>query len=71
MFFGPSDIEYQLSNMAFVIFLLLLFIPNLGILLRRKFQKIRIFYNYFFSGINLGISYFLIHKLIQNQWFLG
>jgi|SRR6056297_2188927 len=71
MFFGPSDIEYQLSNLAFLMLLLCIFIPNMGILFRRKFQKIRIFYNYLFSGVNLGISYFLIYKLIQQNWFLG
>lgn len=71
MFFGPSDIEYQLSNLFFIIMLICLFIPNLGILFRRKFQRKRVFYNYIFSVINLGITYFLIHKLIQHHWFLG
>ncbi len=71
IFFGPSDIEYQLSSLFFVIMLICIFIPNLGILFRRKFQRIRVFYNYLFSGINLCISYFLIHKLIEQNWFLG
>lgn len=71
MFFGPSDIEYQLSNLFFIIMLICIFIPNLGILFRRKFQKIRVFYNYLFSVVNLCISYFLIHKLVQHHWFLG
>ncbi len=71
MFFGPSDIEYQLSNLFFTIMLICLFIPNLGILFRRKFRKFRVQYNYFFSLINLCISYFLIYKLIQHHWFLG
>lgn len=70
MFFGPSDIEYQLSNLFFIIMLICLFIPNLGILFRRRFQKVRVFYNYLFSVINLGITYFLIYKIIQHQWFL-
>lgn len=71
IFFMPSDIEYQLSNLFFVIMLICIFIPNMGILFRRRFQKIRVFYNYFFSGINLCITYFLIYKLIQQNWFLG
>ncbi|MFP4026013.1 MAG: hypothetical protein ACLFVR_15940 [Thiohalospira sp.] len=71
MFFGPSDIEYQLSNLFFMIMLICIFIPNLGILFRRKFQRIRVFYNYLFSFVNLSISYFLIHKLVQHHWFLG
>jgi CDP-diglyceride synthetase len=69
IFLGPSDIEYQLSNLFFIIMLICIFIPSLGILFRRRFQRIRVFYNYFFSVINLCISYFLIHKLMEQNWF--
>jgi CDP-diglyceride synthetase len=71
IFLGPSDIEYQLSNLFFIIMLICIFIPSLGILFRRRFQRIRVFYNYFFSVINLCISYFLIHKLMEQNWFWG
>jgi CDP-diglyceride synthetase len=71
IFLGPSDIEYQLNSLFFIIMLICIFIPSLGILFRRRFQRIRVFYNYFFSVINLCISYFLIHKLMEQNWFWG
>jgi len=70
MFFGPADIEYQISNLLFVILLLGLFLPNLGILLRRNFEKYRTEYNYTFSLINVVILTFILIKLIQHNWFL-
>ena len=70
MFFGPNDLEYQISNLIFVLLLVSLFIPNLGILLRRKFEKYRTEYNYLFSLINIIIIFFIIMKLVQHNWFL-
>jgi len=70
MFFGPTDIEYQLSELVFFGSLICFFIPNLGILFRRHFTKYRIHYNYFFSIFNLIITIFLIYKLDQFHWFI-
>ncbi|HAN18588.1 MAG: hypothetical protein A2X13_13835 [Bacteroidetes bacterium GWC2_33_15] len=70
MFFGPSDLEYQLSNLFFIILLICLFIPNLGILLRRNVNKYRVEYNFAFSLINGIIAAFMLYKLIQHGWFL-
>jgi len=70
MFYGPSDIENQLSEVFFFSLLLSLFIPNLGILFRRNFKKHRKEYNYFFSVINLLITVFIIYKLDQYHWFI-
>lgn len=70
MFYGPSDIENQLSEVFFFTLLTCLFIPNMGILFRRNFKKYRRFYNYLFSAINLIISFFLIYKLDEYNWFI-
>jgi formate hydrogenlyase subunit 3/multisubunit Na+/H+ antiporter MnhD subunit len=70
MFFGPADIEYQISNLLFIFLLVGIFLPNFGILLRRKFERHRTEYNYIFSIINLTIAGFIIYKLIQHGWFL-
>ncbi len=70
MFFGPADIEYQISNLLFIFLLVGIFLPNFGILLRRNFERHRTEYNYIFSIINLTIAGFIIYKLIQHGWFL-
>lgn len=70
MFYGPSDIENQLSEVFFFGLLICLFIPNLGILFRRNFKKYRELYNYIFSVINLIITFFVIFKLDQFDWFI-
>ena len=70
MFYGPSDIENQLSEIFFFVLLVCLFIPNLSILFRRNIKKHRRYYNYIFSVINLSITIFLIIKLNQLNWFI-
>lgn len=70
MFYGPNDIEHQLSEAFFFTILFCLFIPNLGILLRRNFQNHRKNYNYIFSFVNLVITFFIIYKLDQFDWFI-
>jgi hypothetical protein len=70
MFYGPNDIEHQLSEVFFFTILVCLFIPNLGILIRRNFRKHRRNYNYIFTIINLVITFFIIYKLDQFDWFI-
>ena len=70
MFYGPNDIENQLSEVFFFSLLIALFIPNLGILFRRNFKKYRKEYNFIFSVINLIITVFIIYKLDQFNWFI-
>jgi len=50
--------------------LLLLFIPNIAILVRRGVKRHRITYNYFFTIVNIVATYFLLIKLIENRWFI-
>ena len=70
MFYGSNDIENNLSEALFFSLLISLFIPNLGILFRRKFRKNREQYNYIFSVINITITFFIIYKLNQFDLFL-
>lgn len=42
-----------LMTMMYIVIILSFFIPNLAIMLRRKFKKIRRFYNVFFTVVNL------------------
>ena len=70
MFYGPSDIENQVSEAFFFSLLICLFIPNIAILFRRKFKKNRSQYNYLFSFVNLAITSFIFYMLDKFDWFL-
>ncbi len=48
------------NELNYLFMVLSLFVPNIGILLRRNFKKYRVIYNYFFSVINLIIIMFLL-----------
>lgn len=70
MFYGPTDIETQVSEIFFFSLLLCLFIPNIAILFRRKFKRNRSQYNYIFSFVNLAITAFIIYMLDRFDWFI-
>ena len=57
--FLKIEIHEKTSEFNYIFMILSLFVPNIGILLRRKFKSNRIIYNYFFSGINFIIIIFL------------
>jgi len=58
--FLKNEIKDTTNELNYVFMVLSLFVPNIGILLRRKFKKNRVIYNYFFTGINLIIMVFLL-----------
>lgn len=70
MFYGPNDIEHDLSEIFFFTLLICLFIPNIGILIRRNFREKRKVYNYIFSVVNIIITIFIIYGLDQFNWFI-
>jgi len=70
LLYGANRLEYHISDLMFFLLLLFLFIPNIAILLRRKIKRGRIFYNYAFTLVNILATYFLLLKLIQNNWFV-
>ena len=70
LLFGANQVEYRITDSVFFSVLLLLFLPNIGILIRRKVKNIRVIYNYIFTVINLSATYYLIIKLIENRWFI-
>lgn len=70
MFFGPKEFEYQTSDLKFLLLLVTLFIPNISILIRRKFQKHRTTFNILSGSINIVIFAYLLFKLINNNWFI-
>jgi hypothetical protein len=70
LLFGANRVEYHISDIMFFLLLILLFLPNIAILIRRKVKRYRILYNYFFSGVNLMASYIILRKLVENNWFM-
>lgn len=70
LLFGADKVEYRISDSLFFGVLILLFLPNIGILMRRAIKTGRVVYNYIFSLINIGASYYLVFKLIENNWFV-
>ena len=58
--FLKNEIKDTTNELNYVFMVLSLFVPNIGILLRRKFKKNRVIYNYFFTGINFIIMVFLL-----------
>ena len=58
--FLKNEIIDKINELNYIFMVLSLFVPNTGILLRRKFKKDRVTYNYFFTGINIIIMVFLL-----------
>ena len=58
--FLKIEIKDKTNELNYLFMVLSLFVPNIGILLRRNFKKYRVIYNYFFSVINLIIIMFLL-----------
>lgn len=59
--FLKIEIKDKTDELNYIFMILSLFVPNIGILLRRKFKNNRVIYNYFFSGINFIIIMFLLY----------
>ena len=58
--FLKIGIKDKTNELNYLFMVLSLFVPNIGILLRRNFKKYRVIYNYFYSVINLIIIVFLL-----------
>ncbi len=60
-FRNPFTIYYVLVILAFLV-------PNLGIMLRRKVDKLRVQYNVIFTGINLTVIIILVFIIYTIPW---
>ena len=74
LFFADNEVdsEENLENgtaaIFYVIVLVSFFVPNIGIMIRRRFSKNRGTYNYLVSFLNLLIILGLIYMMNQVQW---
>jgi len=67
-----SESEEPISKDPYLLYyvavILAFFIPNLGIMMRRKFDKLRNQYNYIFTGINLFTVLILAFIIYTMPW---
>ena len=74
LFFADNEVnteenmENGTSAIYYVIVLVSFFIPNIGIMIRRRFKKNRGIYNYLVSFLNFVIILALVFMMSQVQW---
>jgi hypothetical protein len=74
LFFADNEVntEENIQNGTFAIYYVIVlvsfFIPNIGIMIRRRFKKHRGTYNYLVSIINFMIIMALVFMMSQVQW---
>jgi uncharacterized membrane protein YhaH (DUF805 family) len=56
------------SVIYYIIVLVSFFIPNIGIMIRRRFKKNRKSFNYLIAAFNLLIILALVFMMSQVQW---
>jgi hypothetical protein len=65
---SEENIENGTSAVYYIIVLLSFFIPNIGIMIRRRFTKKRSNYNYFVTLLNFLIILALVFLMSQVEW---
>ncbi len=74
LFFADNEVstEENMENGAsavyYAIVLVSFFVPNIGIMIRRRFKKNRSVYNYLVSFLNLLIILALVYMMSQVRW---
>jgi len=74
LFFANNDIntedimEDRTSVIYYIIVLVSFFLPNIGIMIRRKFKEVRGIYNYTVTFMNFCVMLALIYMMNQIQW---
>ena len=67
LIFVDKDLQDLITDTHFILILLCLFIPNIGILIRRKIRERRTHYNYLVTFVNLIAITYLIYMFYQIQ----
>lgn len=63
-----ETLEFNTSALYYILVLLAFFLPNIGIMIRRRFNKNRITYNYVMTIINLLTIGALIFLMSSLEW---
>lgn len=67
LIFVDKDLQDLITDTHFISILLCLFVPNIGILIRRKIRERRTHYNYLVTFVNLIAITYLIYMFYQIQ----
>lgn len=66
-----NSVENQTPVIYYVMVLTAFFVPNIGIMIRRKFRKTRKQYNYIAGSVNILIILYIIHMITAIDVILG
>jgi hypothetical protein len=67
LIFVDKDLQDVITDFHFILIISCLFIPNIGVLMRRKTKKVRTTYNYLVSVFNLVVIVYLVYMYYQIQ----
>jgi cytochrome bd-type quinol oxidase subunit 2 len=65
---AEENLDDRISVIYYIIVLVSFFIPNIGIMIRRRFKKNRQAFNYLIAAFNLLIILALVFMMSQIQW---
>lgn len=65
---SEENMENGTSAVYYIIVLVSFFVPNIGIMIRRRFKENRGTYNYLVSGLNFLIILALVFLMNQVKW---
>jgi len=68
VFFGDLELEEQFRDTFFILSMIFLFLPNIGMMARRSVKHQRVFFNYFFSVLNLFVVYYIYFLITHTEW---
>ncbi len=68
IFFQPSADDDSSSMRDIILIIAASLVPNLGIIVRREFQSVRVGYNYIFTAINIVAALYLFYSIMANPW---
>ncbi len=71
LIFQQNNLYEVITNLRFFILLACLFLPNAGMLIRRKLKHLRSGYNLFLGSLHLLVIYYLVHLFIMIERFAG
>ena len=71
LFFQKKELYEVITNLRFFILLACLFIPNAGMLARRRMKDLRAPYNYLLGSIHVLVIFYLVRMFVIIERFPG
>ena len=64
----PEEPDSNINTYYYIIVIIAFLLPNLGIMIRRRVNKLRTYYNAVFTGVNLIIVIILVIMMFNIPW---